>query len=59
MGAYSVSKTTLLGLTKAIAQDVAKEGIRVNCVAPGLIRTNFSKAVSTLYLDWCVIGNLI
>lgn len=46
MGAYSVSKTALLGLTKAAAQDLAPEGIRVNCVAPGIIKTTFSKAVS-------------
>lgn len=46
LGAYSVSKTALLGLTKAAAQDLAPDGIRVNCVAPGVIKTNFSKAVS-------------
>lgn len=46
LGAYSVSKTALFGLTKAIAQDVAVEGIRVNCVAPGLVRTNFAKYVN-------------
>lgn len=43
IGAYSVSKTTLFGLTKAISQQVATENIRVNCVAPGIVKTNFSK----------------
>lgn len=47
LGAYSVSKTALLGLTKAAAQELAPDGIRVNCVAPGIIKTNFSKAVSS------------
>lgn len=45
LGAYSISKTALLGLTKAISQDLATENIRVNCVAPGIIRTKFSKAM--------------
>lgn len=43
LGAYSISKTTLFGLTKAAAQNVATENIRVNCVAPGVIQTKFSK----------------
>ncbi|XP_016989831.1 dehydrogenase/reductase SDR family member 4 [Drosophila rhopaloa] len=45
LGAYSVSKTALIGLTKAAAKDLAPEGIRVNCLAPGVIRTKFSKAL--------------
>lgn len=45
LGAYSVSKTALFGLTKAIAQDLAPKNIRVNCVAPGVIRTKFAKAL--------------
>lgn len=45
LGAYSVSKTALIGLTKAAAKDLAPEGIRVNCMAPGIIKTNFSKAL--------------
>ena len=46
LGAYSVSKTALLGLTKAVAQQVASDNIRVNCVCPGVIKTKFSSAVS-------------
>ncbi|XP_073997190.1 dehydrogenase/reductase 4 [Rhodnius prolixus] len=42
LGAYSVSKTALLGLTKAAASDLAPHNIRVNCVAPGIIQTKFS-----------------
>jgi dehydrogenase/reductase SDR family member 4 len=45
IGAYSVSKTALLGLTKAIAPECAQMGIRVNCIAPGVIRTNFSRTL--------------
>ena len=32
---YAVSKTALLGLTRALAEELGPEGIRVNCIAPG------------------------
>jgi hypothetical protein len=34
----TVSKSAVIGLTKATAVDHGKEGIRVNCVAPGPVR---------------------
>ncbi|RWS12754.1 Dehydrogenase/reductase SDR family member 4-like protein [Dinothrombium tinctorium] len=43
IGAYSVSKTALLGLTKALAIECAPMKIRVNCVCPGIIQTQFSR----------------
>lgn len=46
LGPYSVSKTALIGLTKVLAQELAPDNIRVNCIAPGVIRTKFSTAVS-------------
>ncbi|KAM4612237.1 dehydrogenase/reductase SDR family member 4 isoform 1-T3 [Polymixia lowei] len=45
LGPYSVSKTALLGLTKALAPELAHSNIRVNCVAPGVIKTRFSTAL--------------
>lgn len=45
LGAYSVSKTALLGLTKVLANECAHMGVRVNCVAPGIIKTKFSGAL--------------
>ncbi|XP_038070206.1 dehydrogenase/reductase SDR family member 4-like [Patiria miniata] len=45
LGAYSVSKTTLLGLTKTLAAECGPMGVRVNCIAPGIIKTKFSEAL--------------
>ncbi|XP_037358997.1 dehydrogenase/reductase SDR family member 4 [Talpa occidentalis] len=42
LGPYNVSKTALVGLTKNLASELAPKNIRVNCLAPGLIKTNFS-----------------
>lgn len=46
LGAYSVSKTALLGLTKAAALQLAVDDITVNCVAPGIIHTKFSEVLT-------------
>nr|CAB3237797.1 dehydrogenase/reductase SDR family member 4-like [Phallusia mammillata] len=40
---YGFSKTALLGMTKALVNDLADSNIRINCIAPGIIRTTFSK----------------
>lgn len=36
---YCSSKAALQGLTRAAAQDVAPQGVRVNCIAPGAVDT--------------------
>ncbi|KAM9068938.1 LOW QUALITY PROTEIN: dehydrogenase/reductase SDR family member 2, mitochondrial-like [Sarcophilus harrisii] len=41
---YNVSKTAS-GLTKTLAVELAPKGIRLNCLVPGLIKTDFSKVV--------------
>ncbi|KAF0757306.1 dehydrogenase/reductase SDR family member 4 isoform X2 [Aphis craccivora] len=46
LGAYSVSKTALLGLTKVVAMDLAENNIRVNCIAPGIVKTKFASALT-------------
>ena len=43
IGAYSISKTALLGLTKALVNPCIQKGIRINGIAPGVIKTKFSQ----------------
>jgi NAD(P)-dependent dehydrogenase (short-subunit alcohol dehydrogenase family) len=42
---YSAAKAGLLGLARAMAREYGVDGIRVNCVTPGLIETDINKGL--------------
>lgn len=43
---YMASKGAINSLAKGIAFELAKQGIRVNCIEPGMVVTNLTKAIS-------------
>lgn len=45
LGLYSISKATLIALTKVLAKEWGKDSIRANVICPGLINTKFSQAL--------------
>ena len=45
LGPYSISKAAVNMLTKVFAQEWGPKGVRVNAIAPGLVRTYFSEAL--------------
>ena len=49
--AYSATKGAVIALTKALAQELGPSGIRVNCIAPGVIETDMCANVDPEIMD--------
>ena len=45
IGAYNISKAADFQLARNLAAEFGRAGVRVNCIAPGLIRTDFARAL--------------
>jgi len=45
LGAYAISKAADMQLARNLALEWGKQGIRANCIAPGLVKTDFAKAL--------------
>jgi NAD(P)-dependent dehydrogenase (short-subunit alcohol dehydrogenase family) len=43
LGAYGATKAAVVSLTRTLAREMGPQGIRVNAIAPGLIRTDFAR----------------
>lgn len=50
--AYSASKAGVIGLTKSIAKELAKTGIRVNCVTPAAVKTAIFDQITQQHIDF-------
>ena len=45
IGAYGISKAADMALARNLAHEFGPHGVRVNCIAPGLIKTDFARAL--------------
>ena len=45
LGAYCISKAADMQLARNLAHELGPKGVRVNCIAPGLVKTDFARAL--------------
>jgi 3-oxoacyl-[acyl-carrier protein] reductase len=50
--AYSASKAAVIGLTKSLGKELAKTGIRVNCVTPAAVKTAIFDQMTQAHIDF-------
>ncbi|MFO0417297.1 MAG: SDR family NAD(P)-dependent oxidoreductase [Pseudomonadota bacterium] len=51
---YTCAKAALMTLTTAMARELGKDGITVNCIAPGNIDTEMTAAAGQAIIDWAI-----
>ncbi len=49
---YSASKAAVIGLTKSLGKELAKTGVRVNCVTPAAVRTAIFDQITQEHIDF-------
>jgi 3-oxoacyl-[acyl-carrier protein] reductase len=50
--AYSASKAGVISLTKSLGKELAKSGIRVNCVTPAAVKTGMFEQMTQAHIDF-------
>jgi len=55
---YSISKSSIIKLTKMLAKNYAKYGIRVNCICPGFIKTDLLRRPPEVYAPNIPLGRV-
>jgi len=60
MAAYSAAKAAVAALTRSLALELRDDGVRVNAVAPGMVRTSENRAsVSDASARWVEVGDIV
>jgi len=54
LAAYSATKAGVICLTKALAKEVCRDGIYVNCITPAVIETSILEQVTQQQIDYMV-----
>lgn len=50
--AYSASKAAVIGLTKSLGKELARTGVRVNCVTPAAVKTAIFEQMTQQHIDY-------